>query len=87
MFSDPARHAAECGPGHLGNITSDSRGWGFSAPNPPAPPKVTCLPTSQQVGSTDASLLVVQVVECCDSCECFDSCDESSRLFISENNV
>jgi hypothetical protein len=69
MFSDPARHAAECGPGHLGDITSDSRGWGFSAPNPPAPPKVTCpVFASSPAGLADPSAMLIQAV--CDDSGC-----------------
>jgi hypothetical protein len=34
LISNPARHAQECGPGHLGTMVSDSRGFGFEAVSP-----------------------------------------------------
>ena len=67
MFTDPAQHAIQCGPGHEINST-DAKGANFESPPDPVPPK-TC-----DFGQTTAfasaphapSLLLVQIsTDCC----------------------
>ena len=65
MFTDPARHAAECGPGH--DYTGQfSNAWGLGTG---APPVVTTCPTIPQGvvypgRASEPSLLLVQSSPC-----------------------